>query len=259
MKVLVLGATGNLGLRLVPALLTHDLEVVAFVRSASKLRSLLPQRVISRIEVVEGDLLSSDATKDAILSHHCDALINVAGVAAVFPGQKTNFPAMFAAVLRGAIDAQEKRGGPPMRCWMLGGMGALSVPEKPNTTFSDWILVFHEHGPNFKVLQEVPQETLRWSMLCPSQMIPASSDFGVPTATARARLVAQANTPPGWTDRWVKHLPLLGTLLQIAMGAGSYRTSLEDNAEFIANDLALRSDEWLGQKVGVIERERIAR
>jgi uncharacterized protein YbjT (DUF2867 family) len=53
MKVLLLGATGNLGSRLVPALLTHNHNVVAYVRSASKLESLIPATVHEQFTIVQ--------------------------------------------------------------------------------------------------------------------------------------------------------------------------------------------------------------
>jgi uncharacterized protein YbjT (DUF2867 family) len=37
MEVLLLGVTGNVGSQMLPALLAHHLEVVAYVRAASKI------------------------------------------------------------------------------------------------------------------------------------------------------------------------------------------------------------------------------
>jgi len=60
MRVLLLGATGNLGSRVVPALLVHRHAVVVYVRSISKLHHLLPSSIITKITVVSGDATDSD-------------------------------------------------------------------------------------------------------------------------------------------------------------------------------------------------------
>ncbi|KAI7356112.1 hypothetical protein KC336_g22231, partial [Hortaea werneckii] len=98
MKVLLLGASGNLGSRLVPALLTHDLSVTCFVRSAGKLRGLLPPTVHDQITVFEGDAKQSAAVKKATLESECDAVVSAAGVAAAAPWGKTDLPEIFKAV-----------------------------------------------------------------------------------------------------------------------------------------------------------------
>ena len=90
MKVLVIGATGNLGIRLVAALLTHGHSVVAFVRSSNKLESLLPTSVYRQIAVVQGDATDPVSIKRAILDASCDAVANTAGLAALPPWGKVN-------------------------------------------------------------------------------------------------------------------------------------------------------------------------
>jgi nucleoside-diphosphate-sugar epimerase len=100
MKALLLGATGNLGTRLVPALLTHGHRVVAFVRSSSKLQSLLPASAFQQITVVEGDATNSNAVKRAILDNECDAVVSAAGVAALHHGARVTCPRSFAQYWR---------------------------------------------------------------------------------------------------------------------------------------------------------------
>jgi putative NADH-flavin reductase len=127
MKVLIVGATGNMGLRLVAALLTHNHSVVAFVRSASKLESLLPASVYSQISVVQGNATDSAAMKRAILDAGCDAVINAAGLAAVAPWAKSDLPQIFRAVANAVLEAGLER-KKPLRAWFLGGMGVLNFP-----------------------------------------------------------------------------------------------------------------------------------
>ena len=127
MKVLVIGATGNLGVRLVAALLTHGHTVVVFVRSSNKLESLLPTSVYRQIAVVQGDATDPASVKRAILQASCDAVVNTAGVAALPPWGKSELPAIFQAVLGAVREAGLER-KKPLRTWFLGGTGVLNFP-----------------------------------------------------------------------------------------------------------------------------------
>jgi len=127
MHVLLLGATGNLGSRLIPALLTHNHTITAYVRSSSKLHTLLPTSLHSRINIIQGDATDSQAIKRAILTSKAEAVVNTAGVPALAPWAKSDLPIIFRAVLEAVRQASEglKK---PLRLWMLGGQGVLCVP-----------------------------------------------------------------------------------------------------------------------------------
>lgn len=129
MKVLLLGATGGVGSRLVPALVAHKYQVVAYVRSASK----LPASIASQLSaVVEGSGIASKGIKAVILKGKCDAVINAAGLAAVTSWHKpSQLPEIFAAVVKAAVEAGKERGGPPLRCWFMSGFTTLDSPKKP--------------------------------------------------------------------------------------------------------------------------------
>lgn len=135
MKVLLVGATGNLGIRLVAALLTHNHNVVAYVRSSKKLESLLPTSVHSQITVVEGNATDEVSIKRAILDHKCDAVVNTAGMAALPPWGKSDFPAIFRAVVNATREAGSDR-QKPLRAWFLAGMGVLKYPGSESTLSS---------------------------------------------------------------------------------------------------------------------------
>lgn len=127
MKVLLLGATGNLGSRLIPSLLSHNHNVVAFVRSSSRLESLLPRSVYERVTVIEGDATNSWSVKRAILDNQCDAVVNTAGVAAMAPWKSSELPSIIRSVVDGVRAAGRERGS-PLRAWFLGGLGVLYYP-----------------------------------------------------------------------------------------------------------------------------------
>jgi putative NADH-flavin reductase len=127
MKVFLLGATGNLGSRLVAALLTHGHVVVTYVRSPSKLESLLPASVYQQITVVQGDATDSNAIKKAILDTNCDAVVSAAGVAALPPWGKSDLPEIFHAILEAVREASVERKS-PLRTWFMGGLSVLYFP-----------------------------------------------------------------------------------------------------------------------------------
>jgi nucleoside-diphosphate-sugar epimerase len=135
MKVLIIGATGNLGIRLVAALLTHNHTVVAYVRSSKKLESLLPTSLYRQITVVQGDATDPLSIKRAILDTSCDAVVNTAGVAALAPWGKSELPAIFKAVLEAVQGAGLER-SKPLRTWFLAGFGVLQFPGS-NSMLSD--------------------------------------------------------------------------------------------------------------------------
>jgi len=90
-------------------------------------------------------------------------------------------------------------------------------------------------------------------MLCPGTMIPESSNITVPTESSRGRLVARAGSPPLWRDSWVKYIPFIGKTLMSAMNGMRYETTLEQNADFIAEDLESYESRWSGKTVGIID------
>ncbi|KAF2688983.1 hypothetical protein K458DRAFT_293503 [Lentithecium fluviatile CBS 122367] len=253
MKVLLIGATGNLGLRLVSALLTHNHSVVAYVRSSTKLESLLPASVYGQLTVIQGNAIDSVSIKTVILDSNCDAIVNTAGVAGVAPWAKSDLPAIFRAVMDGVRGAGEER-GEPLRAWFLGGQGVLFYPGS-EVMMSNYIPIYLEHRQNLRLLKALPPNTIDWSMLCPNTMVPESSSITVPTQSSHKVLIASAGTPPEWKDSWVKYIPLIGRPLVCAMNAGSgrYETTLEQNAEFIAGDLESVESRWSGVAVGVID------
>ena len=112
MKVLLIGATGNVGIRLVPALLTHGHNVVVYVRSAKRLESLLPESVHRQLSIIEGNATNSSDIKKAILDNQCEAVVNSAGLAAMAPWGKSMLPEIFRAVLEAVREAGAERKQP---------------------------------------------------------------------------------------------------------------------------------------------------
>ena len=117
--------------------------------------------------------------------------------------------------------------------------------------------LFLAHRQNLELLHSLPPNAIDWSLLCPMTMNPESSDLSVPTkAPQGGKLVAEAGTPPLWRDSWMRHIPFIGKTIVMGMNSSRYVTTLEQNAEFIANDLESPESRWSGTTVGVIDASR---
>jgi nucleoside-diphosphate-sugar epimerase len=125
MRVLLLGLTGRVGSRLLPALLAHQHSVVAYARNLNRIPDEMAKRVTT---IVEGCGTDANSIKTAILTHHCDAVINAAGRASLLGsgGESAN---IFAAVTKAAQEAQWERNNRPLRCWLLSGWPILDSPK----------------------------------------------------------------------------------------------------------------------------------
>lgn len=74
----------------------------------------------------------------------------------------------------------------------------------------------------------------------------------MPAKTPEKKLMASATNPPLWQDSWLRFIPLIGRSLVCAMNAQRYATTLEQAADFIAEDLKKSESEWVGKAVGII-------
>lgn len=129
MKILILGATGSFGLRLLPALLAHSHTLTIYVRSPSKLRSLVTSALLSHpnITIVTGDATDAAGIRDAIVKHKCDGVMNTAGQSAIFPWQKPAMQEIEKAVVEACVGASEELGW-KLRVWFMGGAAVMDVP-----------------------------------------------------------------------------------------------------------------------------------
>jgi putative NADH-flavin reductase len=250
MKVLLLGATGNVGSRALPALLKHGHTVVAYVRTPSK---LAPEKRAVLADVVVGSVTDRAALKNAILTHNCDAVFHAAGVAQMFGRSKTGeYNKMFAAVVAAIVEAREERSGPAIRAWLMSGFPMLDSAV-PGRLIGDYMPMFPEHRENLNLIRKQDARNIAWSLFCANQMSAKHNEVRIPAPDdcSASNLIASADTPPGWktTLKWV---PLVGGYLNVFGLAGGYATSLEDPVDFIAADLekGLES-EYVGKRVGL--------
>jgi uncharacterized protein YbjT (DUF2867 family) len=101
MKLVVLGATGSIGVKLVGQALAHGHSVTAFVRNETALSGYR-----ERIRIVRGDLLNADDLRAAIAER--DAVLSCFGPREPIPRRDTGLLKDFATALTRAMS----NGGP---------------------------------------------------------------------------------------------------------------------------------------------------
>jgi len=132
MRVLLLGSTGNLGRRLLPALLSYNHTVTLLIRPSSthKLPLLFSPSLISQISgVVEGDATSVSDIRDAIEKYEIEGVVNVAGNQDRSPAAKKKrkeegkgflLERIARAVSEAAVEVGRKR-GKVLGVWITAG------------------------------------------------------------------------------------------------------------------------------------------
>lgn len=249
MKVLLLGATGNVGSRALPALIKHGHTVVAYVRSPAK---LAPEQRAVLAGVVTGSVTDKPALKNAILAHNCDAVFHAAGLAQMWGRSRTGeYNTIFATVIAAIVETRQERRGPAIRAWLMSGFPMLDSA-KPTWLIGDYMPMFPEHRENLALIQKQEEENVAWSLFCASQLTPKHKEARIPAPDdcSAANVMARADSPPEWRDTlaWV---PLIGPYLNILSQAAGYATSLEDPLDFIAADFEKGiQSEFIGKKVG---------
>ncbi|EPE25898.1 NAD(P)-binding Rossmann-fold containing protein [Glarea lozoyensis ATCC 20868] len=257
MKVLLLGATGNLGSRILPALLAHNHEVTAFVRNREKLQLLVPASIIANINVVQGDVTSRNDVADALCNFRIQALINAAGAAPMMPWNSSQAPQIEEAIVHALKDVGlEQR--IKIRSWFVGGMLLLDVPYASQYTLYDYLPLYREDVHKLSLLES--SKHLTWSCLCPGNMTPRSKAVSeVKDHVEKQRelkgLLASISVPAGWKTSILRKMPLCGGYLDVFSNLLSLRNSVhfEDVAEFIAGELENPNQLYIRKKIGLIE------
>jgi putative NADH-flavin reductase len=245
MKLLVLGATGNTGQRLVRMGLAQGNDVTAFVRSARKLADLLGGQLPQKLSVREGDVTEQSALIAAMKSQ--DAVINAAGNAT----QPEGYVAMVATIIAAAEEALGNGG----RFWLFGGAAALDVPGTKLMTVDlpKVPAIFKAHKANF---ERVSRSKLDWSMLCPGPMTEA------PDGKPHRGLRVSTDTWPVPRPALLRLMPLIATTIAFRSAMPEMTITYEDAAHVILsnlvpNGLYARKRVGIALPVGVKGRKKL--
>lgn len=233
MKVIILGAGGNLGLRLVSRGLANGHEVTILVRDrlrfAERWRSPEPWP----FKVVEGDAADRDVLRKAIAGR--DALVNAAGV--VTDGER------FAALVDAIVSAGAEVLPAPHRMWFLAGAAILDIPhtDRIGVALPGVPAIYKWHESNWRRLERSGAD---WSLMCPGPMIPSA------TEEPREDLRVSRDELPYEVGPWARWAPGIALSLMMKIKLPELIVSYEDVAELIMRNLQSGGD-YGRRRVGV--------
>jgi putative NADH-flavin reductase len=167
-KIFLLGATGNVGRRILRLALQRAHEVTAFVGDETKLLTLVDKPIPPNLRVSTDDI-SKSADIARLMAGH-DVAINAAG--------QVTEGAAFTQLVRTVIDSAVASLGEGGRFWLFGGAPVLDVPgaHMMGVDLPKVPKVYEAHRANFNAVRESP---LDWSMLCPGPMIAGEPATGL--------------------------------------------------------------------------------
>ncbi|MEM7133622.1 MAG: NAD(P)H-binding protein [Chloroflexota bacterium] len=197
-KIILFGATGNLGRTVVKQGLDLGYSLSVYVRNRAKLVDLHGGTLPPGISVIEGDIFDENAVGQSITGH--DTLINAAGYAA----DGDNFTKLCQIILKQA----ESHLAVPKRAWFLGGVAALEFADSGimGVDCPGVPEMYQNHKRNYLALKA---SSLDWSFMCPGPMMVAPD--GQPTENLRISVETMPFNVPSWLA-WGPRIALSWTL-----------------------------------------------
>lgn len=219
-RVLVIGAGGNLGLRLVARGISHGHHVTAFVRDAARLAERLGALGVAPVPTIEGDAFDSVALTSAIAGN--DAVVSAAGTAA----DGDIFAELFACI----FDAACRTLPAPRRIWMVAGLPAMTIPHAELVAAGlPGVPKMHRmHEADWRLVEGSNAD---WSLMCPGPMIPARG------GQIRQDLRVSVDVVPFDVPRWTGWMPRFALSLLMRQHLDKVVVSYEDVAELMMANL----------------------
>jgi putative NADH-flavin reductase len=232
MKVIIFGASGNLGKKLVTRGIELGYLITAFVRNKDKIEKQFNGKLPANLTIMEGDIFHPESVANAIQGY--GYLVNAAGYVA-----DRNFFDLCQIVLHQAVEHLEK----PQRVWFLGGVAALDFgssgimgvdcPGVPK--------FYRNHKKNYEALRK---SNLDWSFMCPGPMV--ESPHGKLTNNLRISV----DEMPYEYPKWLAKLPRIALSLTMKQHLRETIVSYDDIANIIMTNLEA-SGIYSQKRVGV--------
>lgn len=219
--MIVVGAGGNLGLRLVSRGRAHGHQVTAFVRDAARFTEGASRLGLADVATVEGDAFDHDALGRAIAGH--DVVVSAAGTAAD--------GAIFAELFARVFGVASRVLPAPRRIWMVASTAALTIPHAGVIAAGlPGVPRMHRlHEADWRLMEASDAD---WSLMCPGPMFAAKD--GLPGADVRVSV----DIVPFAVPRWAGWMPRIGLSLMMQRRLPEETLSYEDVAEVMMANLA---------------------
>jgi putative NADH-flavin reductase len=214
-KIIIFGATGNVGRALVQAGLRHRYQISVFVRNEAKLRDIFGGVVPVEIGLYVGDALDPAAVADAIHGH--EGLVTAVG---------GNDSRIFHRTCKNIVTGAEKQLIQARRIWVMGGLPGLDVPHTNimGTDLPFMPSLFRTHRLNYDILKKTD---LDWSFVCPGPMFfsgqPGNAD----------ELRVTIDEMPYSVAPWTQFLPRIAHPFIMMAHLNGIAIPYEDLADFI--------------------------
>ena len=239
MKIIVFGATGNTGRKVLAQGVKMGHEMTAFVRSAEKLYEQQGEHTAQHVKVFVQDIMDPVSVRE-VLSHQ-DAAIIAAGHA----GQGEEF----VRIVDNIVSQCENHPSFSGRVWLMGGAGLLDIP------YTDFIgnnlpgfpPMFLNHNRNLERLQRTQ---LDLSVMCPGTMVDSIEH------PAPVRLHVTTETLPVPMPETIKEFSEAEVAGHLFSRLQELNVAYEDVANCMLNHLELAGP-YKGKRVGLAYRSDI--
>ena len=230
MKIVVFGAAGRLGTRVVQAAVASGHDVTAFVRSQQRLLTALGPDLFSKLRTFEGDVLNAEVVRQALSGK--DAAVQTAG----YIGSSYEEAKQLQLIIQSIINVARDCPDGPHRIWIIGGAPALDLPGRglmlvdvPGFPFKKYTI----HKENYQFLCAEAQ-SLDWSFACPGVMFDGPKE----TLSDPKEVHISINEAPVTLPTWSQLLPNAAMLPVVATIKDQLSTaSYEDVAAAIVANL----------------------
>jgi putative NADH-flavin reductase len=238
MNVIVFGATGNTGRRVLAAGVRKGHNMTAFVRSPQKLHEQQGEHVAGQVRVIVQSVLDPESVYEAL--HNQDAAVIAAG----HVGQGEEFIRIVDSIVT-QCERNPSFGG---RVWLMGGAGLLEIPQtgRIGNDLPGIPAIFLIHARNLERLQRTK---LDWSVMCPGTMFDAAEE------TVPERLLITADSVPLAFPEDVRELSEAELAGQLFGRMQELDVAYEDVANCMLNHLE-RGGSFQGKRVGIAYRKQ---
>ncbi|SFB52011.1 hypothetical protein SAMN05216312_111134 [Cohnella sp. OV330] len=236
MRIIVFGATGNTGKRVLAQGVRMGHRMTAFVRNPEKLHEQQDGRIAQQVNVIVQDMMDPGSVF-AALAHQ-----DVAVLAAGHAGQGEDFVRIVDSIVS-QCERQPQFSG---RVWMMGGAGLLGIPhtDRIGNDLPGFPPAFQYHNRN---LDRLRRTGLDWSVMCPGTMVDSMAD----SAQVRLHVATEVLPLPfSETIRELSEVELAGHLFSRLQ---ELDVAYEDVANCMLNHLELAGP-YKGKRVGLAYR-----
>ena len=176
-RVLLFGANGNLGSRVLYQLASSGHEVTCFARSEKRLRKNFNDKIFDGVTILEGDACDRSAVDLAVAEGSYDVVVSTAGcVDNDARNAEEALATPFVRMFDNIAAAAEEHLPSPGRALFIGGITALDLPGL--TPPQPLQPLLQSRSPQYVAhllnLERLRRSTLDWTLLCPGYLVDAA-------------------------------------------------------------------------------------